>query len=234
MARPPQQTGFQPLDREGLVQRVATLLTKAIVTGQLAPGARLSESVVARELGVSRAPVREAARLLENSGLVTYYANRGFFVRETSAEALNDLYELRMVIEIAAARRVIRLGLDETVDKLAAQIAELHRVADQRADMLTQVEADMQFHRLLCAGSGNPKFLHVFEQIAAETEFSIMVIGRLYDDAHKIAETHEPILDAIRRGDAEAAEAALRYHIGEAQELVTRQFRDLEAARRPT
>ena len=227
MAKSPQTTSFQPLDREGLVQRVATLLSKAIVTGQLAPGARLSESVVARELGVSRAPVREAARLLENSGLVTYRANRGFFVRETSAQALNDLYELRMVIETAAAQRVLRHGLTETIDRLAAQIDVLHEVAEQGADMLTQVEADMEFHRLLCAGSGNPKFLHVFEQIAAETEFSIMVIGRLYDDPHKIAETHEPIVNAMRRGDAAATCDALRYHIGVAQELVTRQFRDL-------
>lgn len=227
MAKSPQTTSFQPLDREGLVQRVATLLSKAIVTGQLAPGARLSESVVARELGVSRAPVREAARLLENSGLVTYHANRGFFVRETSAQALNDLYELRMVIETAAAQRVLRHGLTETIDRLAAQIDVLHEVAEQGADMLTQVEADMEFHRLLCAGSGNPKFLHVFEQIAAETEFSIMVIGRLYDDPHKIAETHEPIVNAMRRGDGAATCDALRYHIGVAQELVTRQFRDL-------
>lgn len=229
MARPPQQTGFQPLDREGLVQRVATLLSKAIVTGQLAPGARLSESVVARELGVSRAPVREAARLLENSGLVTYHANRGFFVRETSAEALNDLYELRIVIEIAAAQRVLRNGMTGTIDRLAAQIDALHEVAAAGADMLTQVEADMEFHRLLCAGSGNPKFLHVFDQIAAETEFSIMVIGRLYDDPHKIAETHEPIVTALRRGDEVATREAIRYHIGVAQDLVTRQFRDIEA-----
>ncbi|SDI41140.1 GntR family transcriptional regulator [Alloyangia pacifica] len=227
MAKSPQTTSFQPLDREGLVQRVATLLSKAIVTGQLAPGARLSESVVARELGVSRAPVREAARLLENSGLVTYRANRGFFVRETSTQALNDLYELRMVIETAAAQRVLKHGLTETIDRLSAQIDVLHEVAAQGADMLTQVEADMEFHRLLCAGSGNPKFLHVFEQIAAETEFSIMVIGRLYDNPHKIAETHEPIVNAMRRGDEAATCDALRYHIGVAQKLVTRQFRDL-------
>ncbi|MCA0996887.1 GntR family transcriptional regulator [Alloyangia pacifica] len=229
MAKSPQTSGFQPLDREGLVQQVSTLLTKAIVTGQLAPGARLSESVVARELGVSRAPVREAARLLENSGLVTYHANRGFFVRETSAEALSNLYELRIVIETAAAMRVIRHGLSETIDRLAAQIDALHEVAQQGADMLTQVEADMEFHRLLCAGSGNPKFLHVFEQIAAETEFSIMVIGRLYDDPHKIAETHEPIVNALRRGDEAGTRHAIGYHIGVAQDLVTEQFRRLES-----
>ncbi|HBM57858.1 GntR family transcriptional regulator [Salipiger marinus] len=224
----PSSSGFQPLDREGLVQRVARLLGKAIITGQLAPGARLSESVVARDLGVSRAPVREAARLLENSGLVTYHANRGFFVRKISAEELDHLYELRIVIELAAARRMIDQGQPEPVAALAAQLQALHRVAAPGVDMLTQVEADMQFHRLLCSGSGNPKFLAVFDQIAAETEFSIMVIGQLYDDPLKMAETHEPILDALQAGDAPRAEAAIRYHIGVAREMVTRQFRDLE------
>ena len=94
--------GFEPLDREGLVQRVVRRLSKAIVSGQLSPGERLSESVVARQLGVSRAPVREAARLLENSGLVTYQPNRGFFVRRFTARELDDLYEFRLVIETAA------------------------------------------------------------------------------------------------------------------------------------
>ncbi|MCR8546365.1 GntR family transcriptional regulator [Salipiger sp. P9] len=220
--------GFAPLDREGLVQRVARRLSKAIVTGQLAPGARLSESVVARQLGVSRAPVREAARLLENSGLITYLPNRGFFVRSISARELEDLYELRLVIETAAVRRLIRNGLGAAEAQLAAQIDELHRVAGPDFDMLTQVEADMEFHRLLCAASGNPKFLAVFQQIATETELSIMLIGRLYDDAHRLAETHEPILAALRAGDEARAVEAIRYHIDVARAVVTEQFRKLE------
>lgn len=221
-------SGFAPIGREGLVERVAALLSKAIIGGQLAPGARLSESVIARDLGVSRAPVREAARLLESSGLVTYAPNRGFFVRQISADALDDLYELRIVIETAAIRRAIRNRDHAVIDTLARQIDELYRVAGDGSDMLTQVTADMEFHRLLCAGSGNPKFLNVFEQIAVETEFSIMVVGHLYDDAHRIAETHIPILDAIRDWDEQRAVDALDYHISEARVLVTRSFRQLE------
>lgn len=220
--------GFQPLDRADLVHRVAMTLTKAIITGQLSAGARLSESIIAREMGISRAPVREAARLLENSGLVISEPNRGFFVRQISSDEIHNLYELRILIETAAARRIIRHGLDDTADRLAAQIRVLHDVARAGADMLTQVEADMEFHRLLCAGSGNPKFLGVFEQIAAETEFCIMVIGQLYDDPHRIAETHEPIVDALRRKDEDGVAQALAYHIGVAQRAVTRQFRLME------
>ncbi|WP_235915924.1 GntR family transcriptional regulator [Thalassovita mangrovi] len=221
-------SGFAPLDREGLVERIAGLLSKAIVMGQLAPGARLLESVVARDLGVSRAPVREAARLLESSGLVTYAPNRGFFVRQITADELDDLYELRLVIETAAIRHLIRNKDPQVIDRLARQIDELHRVAGEGFDMLTQVSADMEFHRLLCEGSGNPKFLKVFEQIAIETEFSIMVVGHLYDDPHRIAETHVPVLDAIRAGDEERAVEALRYHIADAQVVVTRSFRQLQ------
>jgi len=220
--------GFQPLDREGLVQRVTRVLTKAIVTGHLLPGNRLSESVVARQLGVSRAPVREAARLLENSGLVTYVPNRGFFVRTIKARELADLYEFRLVIEVASVRRLIREGLGDTEQALAQQIDEMRRVAVPEFDMATQVEADMNFHRLLCAGSANPRFLSVFDQIATETELTIMLIGRIYEDPSALAETHVPILDALRSGSESDAVDALRYHIEVASNLVTAQFRKME------
>ncbi|WP_240453838.1 GntR family transcriptional regulator [Chachezhania antarctica] len=228
MESPQSASGFAPLDPEGLVSRVVGVLSKAIVTRQLPPGSRVSESVIARDMGISRAPVREAARLLEASGLVEYRTNRGFFVRQVTADELDNLYELRMVIEVAAARRLIRQGAEDTVRRLEAQIAELHRVADMDADALTQVEADMEFHRLLCEGSGNPKFQAVFNQIAIETEFSIMVVGHIYDDAHRMADTHQPILDAIRHGNEAEAEGALRFHIGVARKLVTAQFRKIE------
>lgn len=219
--------GLGPLDREGLVQRVARRLSKAIVSGQLPAGERLSESVIARQLGTSRAPVREAARLLENSGLVTYQPNRGFFVRSFTATELDNLYEFRIVIELAAVRRLIRQG-GQTIPALRAQIDALHRVAEPGHDMLTQVEADMQFHRLICQGAGNPRFLATFEQIALETELTIMLIGRLYDDAHRVAETHVPILEAIEAGDETAATGAMFYHLDVARTLVTEQFRKLE------
>ncbi len=224
---------FRPLDREGLVQRVARLLSKAIVTGQLPPGQRLSESVVARQLGVSRAPVREAARLLENSGLVTYAPNRGFFVRKITARELDDLYELRLVIEVAAVRRLMRDGVEAAAPALARQIDEMRRVAGPGFDMATQVEADMEFHRLLCSGSGNPKFLAVFDQIAAESALTIMLIGRLYDDPVGLAETHVPILDALRSGVESDAVEAIRYHIDVARDVVTAQFREMEEDTRP-
>lgn len=228
MEKLPDTDGFAPLDREGLVDRIARLLSRAIVSGRLAPGERLSESVVAKQLGTSRAPVREAARLLENSGLVTYAPNRGFFVRRHSAAEIDNLYEFRITIEIAAVRRLMRQGLGATAAALCAQIEELRRVAEPGHDMLTQVEADMQFHRLICEGSGNPLYLRSFERIALETELTIVLIGTLYDDAQKLAETHAPLLEALQSGCEEEAVDAMFYHLDVARMLVTDQFRKLE------
>lgn len=231
MAKTDTSSGFKPLDRKGLVLRVAGLLRKAIVTGQLEAGAHLSESVIARDLGISRAPVREAARLLESSGLLTSETNRGFFVRRISTKDLDDLYELRLVIEVAAVKRLVRNWTQDTEDALQSQVARLYQVAKEDHDMLAQVEADMQFHRLLCSGSDNPKFLSVFEHVATETEFSIMAVGQLYDNPTRIAETHEPIVEALASGVEDKAVAAISYHIGEARRVVIEQFRQFEQER---
>lgn len=219
---------FQPIDRDGLVERVANLLSDAIIKGQMKPGDRLSESVIAREMGLSRAPVREAARLLESSGLVAYQPNRGFFVRKISAQQLDDLYDLRIAIEVAAARRVLRYGDDALLDGLREQYETLKAVSNIETDMHVQVEADMEFHRRMILASGNPRFLKIFDQIARETELSIVVIGTLYGDPEWIAETHVPILEALAARDEPGVVAAIEYHIGEAQRLVTQQFRLLE------
>lgn len=228
MKKPASKSHFQPLGRDGLVDRVAKLLGEAIIRGQIKPGDRLSESVIARDMGVSRAPVREAARLLESSGLVEYQPNRGFFVRKISAQDLDDLYELRIVIEIAAGLRLIRTKDTGTLDRLYEQLEILRQVSTTSADMLSQVEADMEFHRRLIEASGNPRFLTIFDQIATETELCVMVIGHLYDDPRWLADTHVPILEALQSGDESQTIAAIEYHIGEARRLVTQQFQTLE------
>lgn len=228
MTTPEISSQFQPLGRDGLVNRVASILSDAIIKGQLEPGDRLSESVIAREMGLSRAPVREAARLLESSGLVSYQPNRGFFVRKISAQQLDDLYDLRIAIEVAAARRVVREGDDTLLEGLRDQLKTLQAVSSPDVDMHAQVEADMEFHRRMIQASGNPRFLEIFEKIARETELSIVVIGKLYGDPQWIADTHIPILDALAARDEAQTVAAIEYHIGEAQRLVTQQFRSLE------
>lgn len=223
---------FEKLPRDVLARRICRALTDAIVSGRLPPGARVAESVVAREMGVSRAPVREAARLLESAGLLVSEPNRGFFVRRVGAEDIDSLYELRICVEREATARLARARGGDALPALRAQIAEMRRLAEAD-DPLAQIGADMAFHRLICAASGNRRFLSVFDQIAQETQACVALIGRVYDDPALIAETHEPIVAAIAAGDEDAARAATDHHIGVARRIVVALFREIEEPRSP-
>lgn len=221
------QPHFEPLSRDDLPQRIARILTDAIVSGKLRPGDRVSESAVARDLQVSRAPVREAARLVESAGLLTSQPNRGFFVRTFTADDVDSLYELRICIETEGAARLARNGASEAMPRLRRQIEAMLELAET-GQTHEQIGADMAFHRMILEACGNRRFVAVFDQIASETQACVALIGRLYDDPVRLAETHIPIVDAIASGDPEATRAALDYHIRVAREVVVPLFREIE------
>ena len=178
--------GLPALADTDLVGQVARLLTQAVVEGRLAPGAKVVEAGIARELGVSRAPVREAARLLEQQGLLVASPRRGFFVRKFAADDIDDIYDLRLCVERHAAVLAARNLTPETRDMLRRQIEVLHQTADLE-DPARQVEEDYRFHRLICEIAANRRLLRLFDDLASELRMVIGLIGRLYDDPHEIA-----------------------------------------------
>ncbi|TRW96006.1 GntR family transcriptional regulator [Paracoccus sp. M683] len=220
---------FSTLPRSDLVSQVGAALTDAVLSGRIEPGQRIPESVIAREMGISRAPVREAARQLESAGLLVAIPNRGFFVREINARAMDDLYELRLAIESAAIVRLASQAGDRGMPRLRACLKRLHDTADEDAPQAQVAAADLAFHRAICEASGNERLLAAFDQIAAEVQMGLVLIGCIYGDADRVAETHRPLLDAIAAGDVEQARAAIEEHIGTARRLVVQrlQQRDL-------
>lgn len=205
--------GLPALAESDLVRQVARVLTDAIVQGRLAPGAKVVEAAVARELGISRAPVREAARLLESQGLLVASPRRGFFVRALAPDDIDDIYDLRLCIERHAAVLAARNLTSETRAALRRQLEILHETA-AIDDPARQVEEDYRFHRLICEIAGNKRVLRLFDDLSSEMRVIIGLIGRLYDDPHEIARTHEPILSAIEAGHPERIVAHIDHHIG--------------------
>lgn len=217
--------GLPQLAQSDLVRDVARILTEAIQQGRLVPGAKVAEAAVARELGVSRAPVREAARLLQSQGLLVACPRRGFFVRALSAEELDEIYDLRLCIERHAAVLASRRLAPDARAALRRQLDLLHDLAD-RGETAQQVEEDYRFHRLICEIAGNRRLLRLYDDLASELRLVIGLIGRLYDDPHEIARTHEPILAAIEAGDPDRIVASLDYHIGVSWREVRRLAQD--------
>jgi DNA-binding GntR family transcriptional regulator len=102
----------------------------------------------------------------------------------------------------------------------------LHEMADLD-DPARQVEEDYRFHRLICEIAGNKRILRLFDDLASELRMVIGLIGRLYDDPHEIARTHEPILAAIEAGHPERIIAHVDHHIGHAWREVGKLLRDI-------
>ncbi|MFO7770734.1 MAG: GntR family transcriptional regulator [Roseovarius gahaiensis] len=219
---------FKPLARDALSQRIAQMLTDAIVSGRLKPGDRVAESVIARDLGVSRAPVREAGRLLESAGLLVSKANRGFFVRTIDATDLDSLYELRLCIEREAIARVVREGrAAQIMPVLLAQIEEMITSASEN-QLIYQIGVDLQFHRCIVEASGNGRFLTVFDNLASEIQACTALIERVFDEPGLVARNHFLIIEALETGNEDRARSAMEYHIGVARKAVVGHFRSLE------
>ncbi|NVK33634.1 MAG: GntR family transcriptional regulator [Rhodobacteraceae bacterium] len=214
---------FLTLQTTNLVQEIAQQIGDAIAKGQLKPGDRITELRLAKEFGTSRAPVREAARLLESQGLVVSSPRRGFFVRTLSECDLDDMFELRMALELHAAELAVERITDEEISQLKAQLAKLHALATHES-INDQIIEDYEFHRMLCSFSGNKRLLKVYDEISLDMRAGITLIGKLYDDPERIAETHEPIVEAVEKRDAPLLRAALQHHIGVAKQYVVKLF----------
>jgi DNA-binding GntR family transcriptional regulator len=218
--------GLIALADTDLVGQVARILTQAIISGQLLPGAKVVEAGVARELGISRAPVREAARLLERQGLLVANPRRGFFVRKLEAIDIDEIYDLRICVECHAGVLASQNLTPENRTALRRQIDVLHETADFD-DPARQVEEDYKFHRMICEVAGSKRLLRLFDDLSSELRMVIGLIGRLYDDPRRIAETHIAVLDAIESGDHDIINARIDYHIGVAWREVAKLVRDI-------
>jgi DNA-binding GntR family transcriptional regulator len=218
--------GLTALDDSNLVGQVARILTQAILAGRLPPSAKVAEAAVARELGISRAPVREAARLLERQGLLVAHPRRGFFVRKLEPADIDEIYDLRICVECHAGMLAAKNLTAQTRDALRRQIDILYETADLD-DPARQVEEDYRFHRLICEIAGSRRLLRLFDDLASELRMVIGLIGRLYDDPHRIAETHEAVLEAIEAGNPERIVAQFDFHIRVAWREVAKLVREI-------
>lgn len=220
---------FSEVSTTDLVTQIARQITAAIVAGQLKPGERLTELQLSREFGTSRAPVREAARLLESQGLVTFSPRRGFFVRTFSATEMRDIYELRIGLELHAGCLAVERATEADIAGLEAQLSLLYQnQKGSQASLETQMFEDFTFHRMLCKAGGNARLLKVYDELAMEMRAGITLIGKLYDDPQRMAETHEPIMEALKKRDGEELREALRYHIAVARDEVVALFQEIE------
>jgi DNA-binding GntR family transcriptional regulator len=195
---------FETIKPQSLRVQVLRQLRRAILTGAMKPGDRLNETVIAREMGTSRGPVREAILALHQEGLVKIDHGRGASVAQLDPQSFRDLTEVRILLETQAVRLATERCDAASCAELAGIIEEM-RDASKLHDVERVVDQDLSFHHAICRLSGNRVLLEIWEQIAGRLRLAILLSTEQGYDAGTWVETHPPVLEAMRAGDPELA-----------------------------
>ena len=223
------------VSRRALRDDVYDAVLEKILGGSAPAGSSLSIDALARELDVSPTPVREALVRLEHTGLVSRVALKGYRVAPSlSAEQMNELFDMRMVLETAAAERAAR-NAESIVPELrvahAKHVLAADRVRGLRAessarpsdytDLRAYFEADWEFHLVILRAAGNRFLFQANESLHAHVQRLRQTVehGRL--DMHLALEEHTTILQAFETGDPEAIKEAVSSHLRAVSERVS-------------
>ncbi len=200
-----------PLPRIALSDRVKEYIIEAVLNGELKTGDRIVESSMARQLGVSQAPVREAIRDLVLLGFLETQPYKGTFVRSFTPEELWETYTVRAALESLAARLAATHLTEDDVKALQSILDEMMEAAHQQ-DRDTLVKLDNKFHETILKISRN-KTLHQLWKTLQFGTWSIVTYRKSSYDPAYLAARHEELLQALKTKNPEKAMRAMQHHI---------------------
>ncbi|MDA8373453.1 MAG: GntR family transcriptional regulator [Actinomycetota bacterium] len=212
-------------DRLTITDQLVSTLRDAILRGKLEPGKLYSVYKIADEFGVSRTPVREAMLRLADAGMVRFERNRGFRVLRTSARELQEVFQLRLLLEVPAAARAAMRANEALIAEVESELDAMAAAASAR-DEAEFMSRDRVLHELILAASDNKKLVESVRSL----RFVTMTLGAsTVDRSRSLADIlveHRPIVVAIAAHDSASAAAAMRYHIIHTGTLLLNQLVD--------
>lgn len=206
---------LRPVAQESTPMIIAGQVRDAVARGDFPPGAQLHEVELARQLGVSRGPLREGLQRLTQEGLLTSVRHRGVFVVELTADNVRDMYLARSAIERAACAVVVAtdpVGTAAALGVVLEEMAEAARGGSSRG----VAEADIRFHEALVERTGSERLARIHATQAAEARICIHALGSTYEDDLARVDEHRRIAAAIGRGDPDEADRLLVLHMDDA------------------
>ena len=194
-----------------LVLEVRDELERMILHGEIGAGERLNEAALAEQLGVSRGPVREAARSLEREGLVTAVANQGVFVRKLSVADAAELYDLRAMLAGHLCARVAARADREVIGALVDDLARMDR-AIEAGDERGYFALNLAFHDRIAAAAGAERACRLYVALGKEVRLMRLRVLKGEPSLRQSNAEHAGIVAAIAAGDPEAARRAGSAH----------------------
>lgn len=200
--------------------QVLSIIREQILKGTYAPGQRLYEAELAEKLGTSRSPVREAFQRLASEGLVRLVPNRGAFVFTLSPAEMEELLEVREILELAAVELAAKRGTKE-------QLARLRTIVETTDDTIRKQEyypRDINFHLQVFESAGNAKLSAIYTDVNTQIRLAQTLSVSDLKRAHTARDEHLPILEALEHRDAEGAKQAMKVHLERAGDSILTVF----------
>ena len=207
------------LERSNLADGIAILLRQSIMTGELPPGTRLIELELARQLGVSRGPLREAMRILETEGILESSPGRGSSVTQFSEKDIREVYSLRAVLEQEAIRRAAMYSKDEDLDQLQIILDALFEAAEE-GNLSKVTELDFQFHAQIWNMADHQLLMQVLQGITTQIRMFLAVQTHLYNDLAEGISDHQKLLDSLKDSDGESGAQIMKNHLQVAEDVI--------------
>jgi len=196
------------INKQMLSSQVYHAIKEMIANYRFSPGSRLNVEELSKEFGVSRTPIWEAIRRLEQEGLVNKIPNRGVFMAEMTLPMALQLYQVREVLEGLAGKLAVENIDDKKLKKMEKCLEDLGKVIEQE-DTIGYSKLDFTFHALIYEASGNPFLQEILESIKNKMRPLVPLNKALLDRGYR---EHKKVLEALRSKDPKKAEKALHQH----------------------
>lgn len=201
-------------ESRSLAVDIAERLRAAILDGHFGPGERLREEALARQMGVSRGPIREALVRLEREGLLVIRRNRGAIVAQLSREDLDEVYTLRVAIERLAVQRAVDYGNDETFAQLQAVVDDIVDAVARGISEQEAAELDLRFHDQIYQAANHKRLLESWMTLRPQIYFVFLNRNVANPDFRDyVVTSHQDILDAMRLRDETVAIRLIEEHL---------------------
>ena len=199
-------------------------IKEAIQSGKLKPGDRIVEAELAREMGISRFPIREAISSLEKEGILITIPFKGTYISHYDEDDLEEIYTLRSALEELAIRILMEKITSKKIQKLESILAAMEQ-ATHKGKVGRLIFGDMQFHQAICELSGHRRLLEVWLTLKDQLRSFIALEEHSYGGPEQLLKTHYPLMEAIKKGDSSLAEKRLREHLFDALQIVKEALR---------
>lgn len=216
---------IQEVQNRSLVEIIFRQLEGMILSGKIQPSERINESKLSNVLGVSRAPIREALRLLASNGILEIRANRGMFVRDLQINEVEGLYDIRAALDVLAGEKAAELIDEEHLQVLNHWIKEM-AVCVEANDTDAYYRANIAFHAAIVEISGNANLLSIYEGVCKQMSLFRRVSLSLPGHLRLSLQRHKKIVEAIKSKDSAKAANVMRNHTLGAKKTLLRAIRD--------